>query len=194
MPYSYGHLGSRDCTLRPRPAGRPLRAATGLRVGPESRFSKACRSAVIMIWPAPLNAEQWIRRYNLVARRNSMGRFGKPFAAALATALLCSASYAGPVGERHLQTGNPTASLRDSQHRNIVRITVWYPAGFGAKDKSLDIGEPGKPLFRVGKAAPDAPFADSKLRPVVLFSHGFGGSARMMAWFTTALAEAGYVV
>jgi predicted dienelactone hydrolase len=123
-----------------------------------------------------------------------MGRLGRVFAAILTVASLCSTSYAGPVGERHLQTSNPTASLRDAEHRNAVRITVWYPAGFAAKEQSLDIGDPGNPLFRVGKAAPDAPFADSKLRPVVLFSHGFGGSARMMAWFTTALARAGYVV
>jgi predicted dienelactone hydrolase len=29
---------------------------------------------------------------------------------------------------------------------------------------------------------------------VILFSHGFGGTARMMAWFTTVLAQQGYVV
>jgi predicted dienelactone hydrolase len=127
-------------------------------------------------------------------RISSASRLQNLFTACLAIALLCPASYAGPVGERHLQASNPTASLRDVDHRNVVRITVWYPASFRSKEQSLDIGEPGKPLFRVGKAAPDAPFGDSKLRPVVLFSHGFGGSARMMAWFTTALARVGYIV
>jgi predicted dienelactone hydrolase len=29
---------------------------------------------------------------------------------------------------------------------------------------------------------------------VILFSHGYGGSARMMGWFTTSLARAGFVV
>src|SRR6185312_13525069 len=30
--------------------------------------------------------------------------------------------------------------------------------------------------------------------PVIRVSHGFGGSARSMAWFGTALARAGYLV
>jgi predicted dienelactone hydrolase len=58
----------------------------------------------------------------------------------------------------------------------------------------IDIGPPGKPLFIVGAVAEDAPFVDTRPRPVILFSHGFGGTARMMAWFTIPLARAGYVV
>jgi predicted dienelactone hydrolase len=103
-------------------------------------------------------------------------------------------ALAGPVGERHLSATNPTAALRDAEHRDTVRVTVWYPAAADAKVLSLDIGPPGKPLFLVGSAAPDAAFADNKRRPVILFSHGFGGAARMMAWFTLPLVRAGYVV
>lgn len=103
-------------------------------------------------------------------------------------------ALAGQVGERHLTAVNPTASLRDADHHDTVRVTVWYPAAADAKEVSLDIGPPGKPLFKVGSAAPDAAFADEKPRPVILFSHGFGGTARMMAWFTLPLARAGYVV
>ena len=103
-------------------------------------------------------------------------------------------AFAGQVGERHLTAVNPTAALRDAQHSDKVRVTVWYPAAADAKEVSLDLGPPGKPLFLVGSAAPDAAFADDARRPVVLFSHGFGGSARMMAWFTLPLARAGYVV
>ena len=75
-----------------------------------------------------------------------------------------------------------------------MRITVWYPAAESAVEKSLDLGPPGQPLFYVGSAAPDAPFADTRRRPVILFSHGFGGTARMMGWFTTVLAQQGYIV
>ena len=99
-----------------------------------------------------------------------------------------------PVGERHLIAPNPTAALRDADHKRDVRVTVWYPAAGGAEEKSLDIGPPAQPLFYVGSAAPDAAFADSRRRPVILFSHGYGGSARMMAWFSTVLAQQGYVV
>ena len=108
--------------------------------------------------------------------------------------LMAGAAAAATVGERHLTAVNPTAALRDAEHRDTVRVTVWYPAAADAKEVSLDIGPPGKPLFKVGQAAPDAPFVDDARRPVILFSHGFGGTARMMAWFTLPLARAGYVV
>jgi len=113
-------------------------------------------------------------------------------AASLATAFSVRAQTA--VGERHLEASNPTAALRDAEHRPTVHVTVWYPAAEGAAERSLDIGPPGRALFFVGEAAPDAAFADDRRRPVILFSHGYGGSARMMAWFTTVLAQQGYVV
>jgi len=116
-------------------------------------------------------------------------------ALAAAAALVATAARAAhPVGERHLETTNPTAALRDADHKPTVRITVWYPAAEGADEKSLDLGPPGQPMFLVGEAAPDAAFADARRRPVILFSHGFGGTARMMGWFTTVLAQQGYVV
>ena len=99
-----------------------------------------------------------------------------------------------PVGERHLETTNPTAALRDADHKPTLRVTVWYPAADGSVERSLDLGPPGQPLFFVGEAAPDAAFADTRRRPVILFSHGFGGTARMMGWFTTVMAQQGYIV
>ena len=119
------------------------------------------------------------------------------FLAAAATALsLATAAVADdyPVGERHLIATNPTAALRDADHKPQVRVTVWYPAAGGSEEKSLDLGPANQPLFYVGSAAPDAEFADLHRRPVILFSHGFGGTARMMGWFTTVLAQQGYVV
>ena len=108
--------------------------------------------------------------------------------------LLSDTAFAGQVGERHLTAVNPTAALRDAERRDTLQVTVWYPAMADATEASLDIGPPGKPLFKVGSAAPDAAFADDARRPVILFSHGFGGNARIMAWFTLPLARAGYVV
>jgi predicted dienelactone hydrolase len=113
---------------------------------------------------------------------------------ALAICGFAAASRAGPVGERHLTTTDAAAALRDVEHRSQVRVTVWYPAAEGSVEQRIDLGPPGRPLFKVGAVAPDAVFADDKRRPVVLFSHGFGGAARMMGWFGTALARAGYVV
>jgi predicted dienelactone hydrolase len=111
-----------------------------------------------------------------------------------AAAAFATAVRAGPVGERHFQTTDATAALRDAEHRPNVRVTVWYPAAEGAVEERIDLGPPGKPLFLIGAVAPNAAFADTKRRPVILFSHGFGGAARMMGWFGVPLARAGYVV
>ncbi|MBV9568599.1 MAG: alpha/beta hydrolase [Hyphomicrobiales bacterium] len=109
---------------------------------------------------------------------------------------LCTTSIAGasPVGERHLTTTEASAALRDANHGDQLRITIWYPAAARAVEEALDIGPPNQPLFRPGKAAPEAGFADDKARPVILLSHGFGGTARVMAWFGTALAREGFIV
>jgi len=122
-----------------------------------------------------------------------MGRFGAVFIAALA--MISTPAFAkSPVGERHLTTMVASAPLRDAVHSAGVRVTVWYPAASGAKESRIDLGPPGKPFFLEGGSAADAAFADKRLRPTILLSHGFGGTARMMAWFGLALAQSGYVV
>jgi predicted dienelactone hydrolase len=113
--------------------------------------------------------------------------------AVLAFSCLAATAHAGPVGERHLTTTDATAALRDADHKAAVRVTVWYPAP-DAREERIDIGPPGQPLFIIGAVAHDAPFVDARPRPVILFSHGFGGTARIMAWFALPLARAGYVV
>jgi predicted dienelactone hydrolase len=101
---------------------------------------------------------------------------------------------AAPVGETHRVTTEPTASLRDAKHRTELRITIWYPAAADAVERSIVVGPPERPLFEIGAAAPDAAFADGARRPVILLSHGFGGTARIMGWFGIAMARSGYIV
>lgn len=98
-----------------------------------------------------------------------------------------------PVGERHGVAHTPSAAVRDAGHRDSVRYTVWYPAQAGAREAALTIGPPGASLFEVGTAAADAAIAEGHW-PVLLLSHGNGGSARMMGWFGIAMARVGYVV
>lgn len=57
------------------------------------------------------------------------------------------------------------------------------------------LGPPDAPLFRLGSSAPDAPLASSPgRRPLIVLSHGTGGSAAMLAWLGESLASAGYIV
>jgi predicted dienelactone hydrolase len=114
--------------------------------------------------------------------------------AMLFTALAAWPAAAAKVGERHLVAHEASAVIRNASHKDDLRITVWYPAAPDAVEAPLDVGPPGKPNFTSGSAAPNADFEDARLRPVILLSHGFGGSARIMGWFGTALARHGYVV
>ncbi len=72
--------------------------------------------------------------------------------------------------------------------------TIWYPADANAVEKPQWIGAPDNPLFSAGSAAPDAHMAASPGKfPLIVLSHGTGGSALMMAWMGTVLAAHGYI-
>jgi predicted dienelactone hydrolase len=109
--------------------------------------------------------------------------------------LAVSHAWAEPVGEMHRVTSETTAGLRDAKHQDQLRITVWYPAAADAVERPLVLGPPEQPLRNVGSAALNAAFATDGTRwPVILLSHGFGGSARIMGWFGIAMARDGYIV
>jgi predicted dienelactone hydrolase len=107
--------------------------------------------------------------------------------------LFATPALANPVGEQHRITTTASASLRNADRTPQLHVTIWYPALPGTPETPLIIGPPDQPLFIAGSAAAGAPIAKSRF-PVLLLSHGFGGTARVMAWFGTALARDGYVV
>ncbi len=72
--------------------------------------------------------------------------------------------------------------------------TAWYPAAPGARESTHLLGPPDRPLFIVGQTAEGAPMEPSVgTWPVVLISHGTGGSAAGMGWLGCRLAARGYV-
>jgi predicted dienelactone hydrolase len=119
-----------------------------------------------------------------------------PFILAAFVALAPVLAYA-QVGETHRLVGEPRAAIRDSEHRPQLRVTIWYPAAPGTFEQPIKIGLEAHLDFIIGTATMDAApapdTADGK-RPVILLSHGFGGSARLMGWFGIAMARQGYVV
>jgi predicted dienelactone hydrolase len=75
-----------------------------------------------------------------------------------------------------------------------LRCVVWYPAVDTAVEVKQVIGPPGGPLFEAGMAANDPELAPSMNGwPLILLSHGTGGSAMQLAWLGTALARAGFI-
>jgi len=66
--------------------------------------------------------------------------------------------------------------------------TIWYPVNADGKlyEEPQMIGPPDGPLFLAGGAAVNAPIATSQGKfPVVMLSHGTGGSALQLAWLGT---------
>jgi len=76
---------------------------------------------------------------------------------------------------------------------HALLATVWYPAIPSAVTEPVEI--PGmSELFVVGSCAPDATIASSPAKfPMIVLSHGTGGSALQMAWLGTVLAAHGYI-
>ena len=78
--------------------------------------------------------------------------------------------------------------------RKELRVMIWYPAVESAVETRQTVGPPDAPLFEAGSAAPHAEFKPALGKfPLILLSHGSGGSAVQMAWLGTALARAGFI-
>ena len=69
-----------------------------------------------------------------------------------------------------------------------LRIMVWYPAASGSPVRRIDY----PPFEGIGIAENATPIPGR--RPLVVMSHGTGGSAASLAWIAGALAAQGYIV
>ena len=106
-----------------------------------------------------------------------------------------------PVMEDAGRVGVVTRVFHPAEPRNWrgaekqeLDAVVWYPAADEAVETRQYVGDPEHPLFEAGSAMPHAPFAPHlEPLPLVLLSHGTGGSAMQMAWLGIALARAGYI-
>ncbi len=116
--------------------------------------------------------------YVLLVISGSIGALGAPFKVGL--------DYRNiPVNKPYNWRGARTHELS---------TMVWYPAAASAKEEFQWLGPAERPLFAAGRASVQAPVAESPAKyPMVVLSHGTGGSAIMMAWLGTALAANGYI-
>lgn len=71
---------------------------------------------------------------------------------------------------------------------------AWYPAAHDETVVDKLIGPPGAELFRMGLVAENAAISSARSRwPVVLLSHGTGGSVQGLSWLGTQLATKGFI-
>lgn len=115
----------------------------------------------------------------------------------MARAEKLEASYHAGVVTRDFHPTQPPRNWRGEAGHDL-RAVIWYPAPNDAVERPQFIGPASEPLFDAGLAAPDAPLATPPGKhshgwPLVLLSHGSGGSALQMAWLGTALARAGFI-
>ena len=76
-----------------------------------------------------------------------------------------------------------------------LRTNVWYPTDATKATETIFGGRPEDPLFVPFGVVADAPVSRKKQRyPLIVMSHGTGGSALMMMWLGSYLAANGYVV
>lgn len=82
----------------------------------------------------------------------------------------------------------------DSQSRPI-KWSCWYPAALDAATTEYRFGGSAEqPLFNGGLFARNASISDALNEwPLVLLSHGTGGTATGMSWIATRLAQSGYI-
>lgn len=99
-------------------------------------------------------------------------------------ALLGAATHAvaEPAGLRHV-------TLEMPHHGSKAAVSIWYPTDDG--DAPTIFAE--NPVFEGVQAHIDAKVQYGR-HPVVMFSHGMGGTDRAQAWLTAGLAERGAIV
>jgi predicted dienelactone hydrolase len=76
-----------------------------------------------------------------------------------------------------------------------LTTTIWYPVAPDIRETPHDIGAPGDPIFRGHPVAEHARVSPAHATyPLLMLSHGTGGSAVDLDWLASALAANGYIV
>ena len=102
-----------------------------------------------------------------------------------------------------VKVGMVTRNFTDANRKNWqgtaprpLTTAIWYPAAATAtKEETIFGGPPGKEIFVPVTVAPGAEISPAARRyPLIVMSHGTGGSAIMMMWLGYYLASRGYIV
>jgi predicted dienelactone hydrolase len=86
-------------------------------------------------------------------------------------------------------SGLQIAQIQMPHHDGVAHVAIWYRRSTGGTQTAYA----ENPVFRGVEAFTDAEPA-AGLHPVVLFSHGMGGTDRAQAWLASALADRGAIV
>lgn len=84
--------------------------------------------------------------------------------------------------------GLVTEDIDAVHHGRKMQTAIWYPASAGTETLFAD-----NPVFQGGPVLKDAPPAPGK-HPIVLLSHGMGGSYLSLNWLASGLVSRGAIV
>jgi predicted dienelactone hydrolase len=102
----------------------------------------------------------------------------------------CASAKSNPIGMKLYHFKDETRnSWVHANEKRPINTMIWYPAKEGTIEKSHSIA-----IFSTGNYAIDAPIREIKTYPLIILSHGTGGSAASLAWFAEALAQNGFIV
>lgn len=135
--------------------------------------------------------------------RLSRNRIRIVIAALLSATILTSAcrdSGVGPaqaqltkVGMAHRAYFDPKRMSWSGDGQRPLSTTIWYPAAEGGEGIRIGFPSPDDPAFVGGVVQPDAA-PRKEPAPLIVLSHGTGGSALQMMWLGRRLADAGFMV
>ncbi|MFP6562807.1 alpha/beta hydrolase family protein [Paraburkholderia sp. B3] len=99
------------------------------------------------------------------------------------------------VGEAQRAFTPPVArNWRGAKTERLV-TTIWYPVDLSVPEAPRGFGPPDNPVFRGHPVAQaNAPSNAQTRYPLILLSHGTGGTASDEDWLAAALAAHGYIV
>jgi predicted dienelactone hydrolase len=137
---------------------------------------------------------------NRIAHRHDLMRTTSLSFATLTLLVVSTVCSAQGQTER-FHVGRVNRSWVDSSRRSWsasglrpLQTTIWYPTEDSVRAVAWYRGPPRAPLFRLGASVLDAPIKATGVYPLIVLSHGTGGSAAMLGWLGERLAAAGYIV
>jgi predicted dienelactone hydrolase len=105
----------------------------------------------------------------------------------------CLTIAAVNVGIAKLDLNDGQRMAWDGKHQRPITVHVFYPT-HDTPPTPIKLGLPGEELFAAGNAIGHATPAEEKKLPLILMSHGTGGSALQMLWLAEKLVKNGYLV
>ena len=96
------------------------------------------------------------------------------------------------VGLKRLAYQDANRHHYDETSPRPLLTDIWYPAVGSAIEEEIFIGPLNRPFFKSGKAARNAEIMDGSF-PLILLSHGTGGTSLQLGWLASYLASFGYI-